>query len=195
MEILIWETIPEVMFSSETWNQVKTWRTVLNLWVSEVVLVVKNPTANTGDIEKHGFDPWVEKVPWKRAWQPTPVFLPGESPWTEEPDGLQSMGSQRVGHNWAPKHTNTLSFCVSFQCWSFGSSEGSDLYSKLFPSCDSPSPQKSSHSADIRERSVLEDFVRYAQSDIYHFRWFHLVELGYLSLLWIKPQGRSKNMT
>ena len=28
---------------------------------------------------------------------PTPVFLPGEYPWTEEPDGLQSMGSQRVG--------------------------------------------------------------------------------------------------
>ena len=99
MGILIWETIPEVMFSSETRNQVKTWRTVLNLWVSEVVLVVKNPTANTGDIEKHGFDPWVEKVPWKRAWQPTPVFLPGESPWTEEPDGLQSTVSQRGGHD------------------------------------------------------------------------------------------------
>ena len=29
----------------------------------------------------------------------TPVFLPGESPCTEEPGGLQSMGSQRVGHN------------------------------------------------------------------------------------------------
>ena len=27
------------------------------------------------------------------------VFLPGESPWTEEPGGLQSMGSQRVGHD------------------------------------------------------------------------------------------------
>jgi len=25
------------------------------------------------------FDPWVRKIPWKRAWQPTPVFLPGES--------------------------------------------------------------------------------------------------------------------
>ena len=36
---------------------------------------------------------------WRRAWQPTPVFLPGESPWTEEPGGLQSMGLQRVGHN------------------------------------------------------------------------------------------------
>ena len=32
---------------------------------------------------------WVQSLgwedPWRRAWQPTPVFLPGESPWTEEP--------------------------------------------------------------------------------------------------------------
>ena len=26
-----------------------------------------------------GFDPWVRKIPWRRKWQPTPVFLPGES--------------------------------------------------------------------------------------------------------------------
>ena len=39
------------------------------------------------------------KIPWRKAWQPTPVFLPGESPWTEEPGGLQSMGLQRVGHD------------------------------------------------------------------------------------------------
>ena len=26
-----------------------------------------------------GFDPWVRKMPWRRKWQPTPVFLPGES--------------------------------------------------------------------------------------------------------------------
>ena len=26
-----------------------------------------------------GFDPWVGKIPWRRAWQHTPVFLPGES--------------------------------------------------------------------------------------------------------------------
>jgi len=44
------------------------------------------------------FDPWFGKMPWRRAWQPTPVFLPGESPWTEEPGRLQSMGSQRVRH-------------------------------------------------------------------------------------------------
>ena len=43
---------------------------------------------------------WVRKIPWRRKWQPTPVFLPGKSSWTEEPGGLQSVGSQRVGHNW-----------------------------------------------------------------------------------------------
>ena len=31
--------------------------------------------------------------------QPIPVFLPKESPWTEEPDRLQSMGSKRIRHN------------------------------------------------------------------------------------------------
>ena len=40
-------------------------------------------------------------IPWRRTWQPTPVFLPGEFRWTEDPGGLQSMGSQRVRHNWA----------------------------------------------------------------------------------------------
>ena len=28
---------------------------------------------------RSGFDPWVRKILWRRAWQPTPVFLPGES--------------------------------------------------------------------------------------------------------------------
>ena len=36
------------------------------------------------------------------------VFLPGESPWTEEPGGLQSTGSQRVGHDWATKHSRDV---------------------------------------------------------------------------------------
>ena len=42
------------------------------------------------------FDPWVGKIPWKRAWLLTPIFLPGESPWTEELGGLQSIGLLRV---------------------------------------------------------------------------------------------------
>ena len=43
---------------------------------SQVVLVVKNLSANAGEL---GFDPWVRKIPWKRAQRPTAVFLPGES--------------------------------------------------------------------------------------------------------------------
>ena len=43
---------------------------------------------------------WVGKIPWRKEWLPTPVFLPRESAWTEEPGGLQSVGSQRVGHDW-----------------------------------------------------------------------------------------------
>ena len=35
---------------------------------------------------------------WRRKWQPTPVFLPGESQ-GREPSGLPSMGSHRVGHD------------------------------------------------------------------------------------------------
>ena len=44
-----------------------------------VALVVENPPANAGDIKRREFNPWVGKIPWRRAWQPTPVFLPGES--------------------------------------------------------------------------------------------------------------------
>ena len=42
---------------------------------------------------------WVRKIPRRRAWQPISVFLSGESPWTEEPGGLQSVGSQRGRHD------------------------------------------------------------------------------------------------
>ena len=35
-----------------------------------------------------GFNPWVMKIPWRRKWQPTPIFLPEKSHWTEEPSGL-----------------------------------------------------------------------------------------------------------
>ena len=43
-----------------------------------VVLVVKNLLASAGDT-RDMVDPWVWKIPWKRKWQPTLIFLPGES--------------------------------------------------------------------------------------------------------------------
>ena len=57
--------------------------------VSQVVLVVKNLPASAGDIMRHGFSPWVGKIPWRKVWQPTLVFLHGES------HRLQSSGLQK----------------------------------------------------------------------------------------------------
>ena len=39
-------------------------------------------TASISITSWHGaaeFNPWIRKIPWRKAWQPTPVFLPGES--------------------------------------------------------------------------------------------------------------------
>ena len=56
--------------------------------------MVKNPPANAGNARDAKFDLWVGKILWSRKWQPTPVFLPGEthgqrslvgySPWGRE---------------------------------------------------------------------------------------------------------------
>ena len=43
-----------------------------------------------------GFNPWVGKIPWRRACLPTPVFFPGE---LQDRGAWQSMGSQKVGHD------------------------------------------------------------------------------------------------
>ena len=44
---------------------------------------------STCQCRKCRFHPWAGKIPWRRKWQRTPVFLPGESSWTEERGGLQ----------------------------------------------------------------------------------------------------------
>ena len=48
-------------------------------WASEMALVVKNLPVNSGDVKRPRFSPGVKKISWRRAWQPTSVFLPGES--------------------------------------------------------------------------------------------------------------------
>ena len=63
------------------------------------VALVAQRAKNLPAMRETGFDPWMGKIPWRRAWQRAPVFLPGESPWTEEPGGIQSMESQRVRHD------------------------------------------------------------------------------------------------
>ena len=58
----------------------------------------KEPTCQCKKLKRCRFNPWVGKIPWRRAWQPTPI-LAWRIPWTEEPGGLQFIGSQKAGHN------------------------------------------------------------------------------------------------
>ena len=52
--------------------------------------MVKNPPAMQ-EVEGQGVDPWVRKILWRRKWQPTLVFLPGES------HGQRSLGATVLG--------------------------------------------------------------------------------------------------
>ena len=61
----------------------------------------EEPACQYRRCKRHRFNPWVGKIPWRRAWQLTPVFLPGEFHGQEEPGGLWTMGLQRVRHNWS----------------------------------------------------------------------------------------------
>ena len=58
----------------------------------------KEPTCQCGRCRSHGFHPWVENIPWRRAWQTHSSILAWRIPWTKEPCGLRYIGSQRVGH-------------------------------------------------------------------------------------------------
>ena len=56
--------------------------------------MIKNLSADAGDL-RHLFDPWVRKIPWRRKWQPTPIFLPGGSHGQRRLEGdIQSIGWQ-----------------------------------------------------------------------------------------------------
>ena len=61
----------------EYWSGKWCWYIVI--WASQVALVVKNLTASAGDLRDLDSLPGSGRSPYRRVWQPTPVFLPGES--------------------------------------------------------------------------------------------------------------------
>ena len=70
-------------------------------------MVKKNPPANAADARDLGFNPWfnplVGKIPWRREWQPIPVFLPGKSqrslagygPWGHKESGTTEAAESK----------------------------------------------------------------------------------------------------
>ena len=63
----------------------------------------KESPCDTGDMQQTWVPPLVGKIPLEKEVAAYSSILAGEIPWTEEPGGLQFMGSQRVGHNLVTK--------------------------------------------------------------------------------------------
>ena len=65
---------------------------------------------------RRGFDPWIRKIPWRRAWQPTLVFLPGESHGQSSLEGYSPWGcNESDTTKWLSTHKPRLTRCV--QSW------------------------------------------------------------------------------
>jgi len=59
------------------------------------------------------FDPWIRNIPWRRKWQPTPVFLPGKPHEQRSLVGFSPWDCKRVGHDLATKQQHTyICMCV-----------------------------------------------------------------------------------
>ena len=92
-----------------------TYAYVLPKWLSD-----KEPACQCRiSCRRCGFDPHVGKIPWRRKWQPTLVFLPGESygqriPWTRSLVGYGPWGPKGVGHNWM---TNTFTYAYMWNIY------------------------------------------------------------------------------
>ena len=80
---------------------------------SLVAQMVKNLPA-VQEIGRPGFDPWVRKIPCKREWLPTLVFLPREFHGQRRLAGYSPSGSQRIGHHWATNTFTSLAQNVFF---------------------------------------------------------------------------------
>ena len=80
--------------------------------------VSKESACNAGDCllcRKCRFNPWVRKIPWRRKWQPTPVFLPGKSHGQRNLAGYSPWGHKRVRHNLAIKQQQHTILDLNYQ--------------------------------------------------------------------------------
>ena len=85
----------------------KLWREKLINFCCDETPGGSNGKESACQCRRWGFNPWVRKIPWRRKWQPTPVFLPGKCHGQRSLEGY-SMGSQRGGHDWATERDETV---------------------------------------------------------------------------------------
>ena len=69
------------------------------MYVSNNASLVAQMVKNLPAVQETWFDPWVGKIPLEKEMATHSSILAWKNPWMEEPGKLQSMGSQRVGHD------------------------------------------------------------------------------------------------
>ena len=93
---------------------------ISTVWWDRCVAVTSNPPPHGGDFpggtsgkelacqcrryKRCGFDPWVRKILWRRAWQPTPLLLPGESHGQRSRAGYSPQGPTELDTTEATWH-------------------------------------------------------------------------------------------
>ena len=67
----------------------------------------KDPTCQCGRLKRLRFNPWVRKIPWRRTWQPTPVFLTRQSNGQGSLMGYSPWGHKELDTTEVTSHTRT----------------------------------------------------------------------------------------
>ena len=90
------------------------------LWLHGAFLVAQW-LESTCQFKRRGFNSWIRKIPWRRKWQPTPVFLPGKSHGQRSLAGWSPWGHKKIRHNWPTKQ----------QQWFYGGKTLHDIFPQL----------------------------------------------------------------
>ena len=130
--------------------------------------MVKNLPVIATRCRRHGFNPWVRRIPWSRKWQPTPIFLPGKShrqtslvgyrpSGCKESDTTKRICTRKHTHTHTHTHTHRrLEACsdISSICLLHVTSCLND-YPSLLPvqSCSPPTPPPETPACSL---SILE---------------------------------------
>ena len=73
----------------------------------------KEPDCQCRRHKRYGFNPWVGKIFWRRVWQPTPVFLPGESHRPRNLVGCSPWGRKKSDMTEATQYAHTRSYAIT----------------------------------------------------------------------------------
>ena len=91
----------------------------------------KEPAGQCRRPKRRRFDHWVKTIPWRRAWQPTPVFLPGESHAQRSLVGYSPWGHKETRLKQLSTHTSTCTLYSDVFLWTFLKPDRMAWYSTL----------------------------------------------------------------